>query len=557
MSTRRRFLSQTAPLTLVPWLGACGGSDRSSNVALDTPRVGVDPGAVRFGFEHGVASGDPLPDAVILWTRVTPLLDPSVDAGVSADGEERLIDAGPVAVEWRVARDAAMTDLLLAGQAETNADLDYTLKVDARGLSSGTSYFYQFSVASAVSPVGRTRTLPEGHVERWRVAVTSCANYPQGFFHAYRKIAERSDLDLVLYLGDYIYEYANRSFGDGEPLGRVPEPNREILTLGDYRRRYAQYKRDPDLQEVHRLHPAVAVWDDHELADNAYRGGAKNHTEGAEGAWDERKQVAVRAFHEWMPIRAPDPAAPIRIYRSFAVGDLTDLIMLDTRLIGRDPSPLDVCDPAVVNDPDRQLLGTEQESWFFGELARSAARGARWRLVGQQVAFAPLRNLPPDGACLGSSDKWSAFAGSRSRVFDAIESGAIGNVVILTGDAHSSWGNDLPRDPFDPAAYDPETGRGSLAVELIVPGVTSPGIPDPAEAARSDQLYRATHPHIRYIEQYSQGYLLVTLTHAQAHAEWYYVSPVREPAALERSGGAVATQSGQNHLTLAPGSDAI
>lgn len=546
MVTRRRFLRQTAPLALAPWIAACSErrEPRQAIEASEPPSPGV-----RLSFLHGVASGDPTSDAVILWTRVTPEAPlASLDAGA---GTADAGGAGPISVHYVVARDAALTERVLEGRALTDASADYTLKVDATGLAPATTYHYQFRAGDAASPIGRTRTLPEGHVERLRFAVTSCANLPQGFFHAYRVLAERADLDLVLYLGDYLYEYGNGSFGDGAPIGRVPDPDREIVSLDDYRRRHAQYKLDPDLQAVHGWHAAVVVWDDHEFADNAHRAGAFNHQAGAEGSWEERKRAALRAYYEWMPLRPVDPAEPARIYRSFALGDLVDLLLLDTRLIGRDRQLDDPCDASAIDDPARQLLGAAQERWLLGELEASKRRGTRWRLVGQQVAFGQLLGDPAVLGCLGSIDKWSAYAATRARVLDALESRGIDNVVILTGDAHSSWGLDLARDPFDPTAYDPQTGRGSLAVELIGPGVTSPANPDPEGAAASEQRYRASHPHVRFTEHHSQGYVLVDVTHERTRAEWHFVSPVREPGASERLGGAVETRSGQNHLVPA------
>jgi alkaline phosphatase D len=560
MVTRRRFLLQTAPLTLASWLEACGGPSVPSLTAPggasrereegSEPAL-IPPGSI-FEFRHGVASGDPLADAVILWTRVTPLPPPplaTVDASASTSADADDAGISRVTVTWLIALDPALTQGVQSGSTETDAGADFTVKVDVRGLAAGVTYYYRFAVGPRSSPVGRTRTLPVGHVEQLRIGVTSCANYPQGFFHAYRKLAERADLDLVLCLGDYIYEFGNGTFGDGTPIGRVPDPDRELLTLDDYRRRHAQYKGDADLQELHRQHPTVAVWDDHELADNAYRDGADNHTPGREGDWEARKRAAMRAFHEWMPIRS-DPAHLARIFRSFSFGDLVDLIMLDTRIIGRDRSPTDVCDASQLNDPSRQLLGAEQESWFFAELEGSRNRGTRWRVVGQQVSFGQLLGDPPTLGCIGSRDKWGAFGAARARVLDAIEAGRIDNVVILTGDAHASWGLDVARDPFDPAAYDAATGRGSLAVECVCPGVSSPGITDPNAAASSALRYMATHPHLAYVDRHEQGYILVDVTHERARAEWYHVSSVREPAALEHLGGAVVTRTGQNHLSV-------
>jgi len=292
-------------------------------------------------FMHGVASGDPLTDAVILWTRVTPL-----------------VLGGAVEVEWFIAEDPGLVSIVDQGRTSTGPWRDYTVKVEAHNLAPGSTYYYRFHALGIGSPAGRTRTLPIGDVERLRFAVVSCANWPFGFFNAYRLIAERTDLDAVLHLGDYIYEYANGEFGDGTPLGRIPRPDNETITLSDYRTRHAQYKTDTDLQEAHRQHPFIAVWDDHESANNSWMHGAQNHNpELGEGPWFERRLASQRAYFEWMPIREQPLVAACterpQIFRRFGFGKLADLIMLDTRLYGRDRQP----DRPADDDPHRQLLG--------------------------------------------------------------------------------------------------------------------------------------------------------------------------------------------------------
>jgi alkaline phosphatase D len=531
MVTRRRFLTQTGSISLMPWLlthAGCGPS------ASNESEVKGPASSEQVAFLHGVASGDPLADGVILWTRIT------------VQGERA--EAPPLEVEWRIGLDPELSAPAQSGRVGTDASQDYTVKVDVRGLAAATTYYYVFSVGSVASAVGKTRTLPDGHVERLRMGVTSCANYPYGFFHAYRKLAERADLDVVLYLGDYLYEYGNGTYGDGAPLGRVPDPDLELVTLADYRRRHAQYKADADLQALHGEHACVAVWDDHESADNASRQGAANHQAGREGDWSTRRQSAMTAFFEWMPIRPAAPGNVERIYRTFAWGDLADVLMLDTRLIGRDRQ-VDECNRAQVEDPARSLLGGEQERWLVSQLQSSMDRKTRWRLLGQQVRFAELQD-PSTPECSGSNDNWSGYGASRDRLLRALESG-IDDVIILTGDSHASWGFDLPRDPLDPHAYDPATGRGSLAVEIIVPGVTSPGIRDRAEATRSEEAYRQRYPNVAFVERHSQGYVIIDVTHERARAEWHFVSSVREPEALERLGGAVEVKPGENHLTPA------
>jgi alkaline phosphatase D len=432
-----------------------------------------------------------------LWTRVTP------EAGRD----------GALQVEWRVATDAGMEEVVQGGVASAGAERDFTLHVEVTGLASATTYYYQFRTGDRTSRVGRTKTLPSGSVERMRFAVVSCANYPAGFFNAYASIAQ-ADVDLVLHLGDYIYEYADGILGDGASIGRAPSPPHELTTLEDYRARHAQYKTDPDLQELHRQHPMISVWDDHEVADDAFAGGALNH-QPSEGDYGVRRGAAERAYREWMPLR--DRGTP-SIYGSFQCGDLLDLLMLDTRLVGRDAGARQ-CDLSTQSDPARQLLGAEQEEWLAERLSASLARGARWRMIGQQVIFAPLAR---ESGCVHDADMWDGYPAGRERVLSMLESASIDNVVILTGDAHASYALDVARDPFSASEYDAASGRGSRLVELVTPGVSSPG-------RRGDaQRILSQHPHLKFTDQLRQGYVLVDVTHERLQAEWYFVSTVRE-----------------------------
>jgi len=539
--TRRSFLGRVAPAGVASFLpsaalSACGGArdETRLNGASGEVTAALEPWPAASGdspFRHGVASGDPLADAVILWTRVT-LAEPAPGSGASAAPL-------PVPVEWRLALDAELEQVVAQGTSVTDGSVDHTVHVDATGLDSDTTYYFQFRALGLTSSRGRTKTLPAGSLARMRLGVVSCANYPGGFFNVYGLLAA-ADVDLVLHLGDYIYEYPDLQFGAGAPIGRAPDPAREIVSLDDYRRRHAQYKTDADLQEVHRQHPFIAVWDDHEVANDAYQTGAQNH-QADEGDYQTRKQSALQAYLEWMPIRAS--RTPEILYRSFACGDLLDLVFLDTRHVGRD-AQVDRCDPAQLDDPARQLLGPAQEAWLGEQLRVSQARGARWRLIAQQVIFAPRARL---GGCVQSSDSWDGYGASRTRVLDALERDGIDNVVVLSGDAHSSWGIDVARDPFDPSAYDPDTGRGSLLVEFVTPAVSSPA-PDTPE-----QSILATHPHVKFTEQFRQGYLLIDVTVERTLAEWHLVPTVRERSAEEEVRAVLQTLSGQPHLIAADG----
>jgi alkaline phosphatase D len=504
--------------------------------------LAASPGALAAGhrrghsFDHGVASGDPLHDRVIIWSRVTPA---NWERGVT--------------VKWRVARDARMRQIVARGRVETDILRDFTIKVDVTGLEPARTYYYEFSTHGARSPVGRTRTLPV-NAQAARLATVSCSNLPAGLFNVYALIARRADLDAVLHLGDYLYEYANDTFGDGAALGRVPVPDREILSLVDYRQRHAQYKLDADLQAAHRQHPFICVWDDHEFANNTWKDGADNHNpEQGEGDWPARKQAAMRAYFEWMPIR--ETAEQSRIYRQFRFGDLADLLMLDTRAHGRDQQsrarsagpdvgyPAD--DPAA-NDPARTLLGFDQEDWLARNLSQSHADGVTWRLLGQQVLMAQLSLTR--GQSLLNFDVWDGYAPARQRLFDSMRDPRIGNLVVLTGDIHSSWANELTANPWDPATYDPATGRGVLGVEFATPAVSSPGIADPVEAALRAGRFRSLSPHMKYVELHQRGYVLLDIDRERVQGEFWHVATVDSPSREETLAAAFVNEAGANRL---------
>jgi alkaline phosphatase D len=478
-------------------------------------------------FRHGVASGDPLADRVVLWTRVT----------TSA--------SGPV-VAWSVASDERMSQIVVRGETPTGAARDFTVKVDVTGLEPAKTYYYRFASSGEQSVVGRTKTLPRANVSRVRLGVVSCSNLPQGFFNAYACLARRRDLDAVLHLGDYIYEYANAQYGDGRRIGRIPSPNKEMVELRDYRERHAQYKADPDSQAIHQNHPFICVWDDHEFANNSWSGGAQNHNNNGEveGSWRARRAAALQAYLEWMPIRDAAPALDGKIYRSFRFGDLASLIMLDTRIIGRDEqAPRENVNE--IESAGRQLLGAVQEGWLAEQFSASTRNSARWTLLGQQVMFAPQT---PVGGAAGNADSWDGYRGARRRVFDMIERAKIDNFAVLTGDVHSSWAYDLPRDPF--AGYDKATGRGSLGVEFAGTSVTSP-----SNVGRDGEpqlaALRASRPHLHYVDGRYRGYYVVDLTRERLQADYYAVATIQERSTNERFEKGFITESGRNHLVEA------
>jgi alkaline phosphatase D len=505
------------------FIGAAAVAGLGGFVRVDAQRGAAE----RKVFRHGVASGDPLADSAIIWTRVT--------APVGSRPE----------VVWEVASDPAFKRSVLRGTTATGVDRDFTIKIDAGGLEPATTYYYRFLALGERSPVGRTKTLPIAGVDRLRLAVASCSNLPYGYFNVYRRIAERADLDAVLHLGDYIYEYENGRYGDGKALGRIPAPNREILALADYRVRHAQYKMDPDLQEAHRQHPWIVVWDDHEIANNTWRDGAENHQpDRGEGGWAGRRDAAVRAFFEWMPIREDRATRQPRIYRTLPFGSLADLIMLDTRLIDRDEQAARREDLPIVDNPARSLLGAAQEQWLFTELAESKRANVRWQILGQQVMFAPL-SVP--GATSANTDTWEGYRPSRQRVIDAIRQRQIANAVILTGDVHSSWAYDVPANPWD--GYDPSSGRGTIAVEIVTPSVTSPNdFGTPPQAQQRIEKYLKERPHLRYVDGALRGYFVLDMTHERLQADWFYVPTVTEKNGTETFGKGLVSVAGNPHL---------
>lgn len=527
--TRRKLLKAAGALGIAATVPGCGDDAPPAMFDGGPPDGGPPDGGPpppSGPFRHGVASGDPLSDAVILWTRVTPE-DPAT--------------AGDVDVTWELASDPAFATILTSGTFTTNAARDFTVKVEATGLRAATTYYYRFHGLSETSAIGRTKTAPSGSTAHLRFAVAACASYAHGYFIGYRGIAARLDLDAVLFLGDYIYEYGDGQYGNT----RDYDPPTECLSLSDYRRRYAHYRLDADLREAHRQHPWIATWDDHELADNTWRDGAENHNPG-EGSFADRKAAAQQAYSEWMPLRdQPDIA---KIWRTLAYGDLAEIVVLDSRHWGRDEQVTGIDDPTL-NDPARQLLGADQETWLAERLTTTTAQ---WKLVAQQVVMSPF-------SVFFNADAWDGYPAARTRVLDVLESHALDDVIMLTGDIHMSIAGDLARNPTDPTAYDPDTGAGSLAVELVAPGISSPGLTRGIAMAQ-ESMIQMNAPQAKAWNLWERGYYVLDLTPARAQGAWFLVADVTRPASTEAFGFAVATAAGANHLTVedtpAPGTDA-
>jgi alkaline phosphatase D len=564
-STRRAFLRTVAAGTVV--------------AGTATGLTGCYFG--RFDFLHGVASGDPLPDRVILWTRLTPdaLLIESgrqlqLEASRNREARARLDELRNVAVTWEVASDRDFRRRVATGTGFARASADYTFKIDVERLRPATTYYYRFRCQGLLSPVGRTRTLPQAGAEQVKLAVVSCSNYPTGYFNVYAAIAARNDVDAVLHLGDYIYEYGRGEYASGPAaaLGREVNPAGEMLVLDDYRTRHAQYRTDPDLQALHAALPMIAVWDDHELTNDSWTGGAENHTEGSEGFWQQRRAAAIQAYHEWMPVRLPDPAYPDRIYRSFDFGDLLSLHMLDTRVIGRDRQ-LALTDfvgaggfdaagfVAAVGNPARQLLGADQSYWLQGQLARS---NALWQVLGQQVlmgrmnvplplltgtpvavyaaavakAQAGLPLTPQEQALLAQPaipynlDAWDGYAAARETVLGTARA-LNRNLVVLAGDTHNAWASNLD-----------DLNGNPVGVEFATASVTSPGLeevfPDENPQAFAAVWQQLVGPLV-YANTHQRGYLAVTATRSEMRAEWWYVDSILTRSASATLGRTLRT----------------
>ncbi|MGW6377914.1 alkaline phosphatase D family protein [Rhodococcus sp. NPDC055112] len=505
--------------------------------------AGAAPNAGTIGFAHGVASGDPLPDRVIIWTRVTPSAHAQPGSGV---GEQ-------VPLSWEVATDPGFTSIVRSGSITVGPETDHTAKVDVTGLSPATAYHYRFTarggaVAGQVSPVGRTLSAPanDADIQRLRFGVVSCSNWEAGYFSAYRHLAQREDLDAILHLGDYIYEYGRGEYGGRNGAVRPTDPAHEIVSLADYRIRHAQYKTDPDLMALHARLPFIATWDDHESADNAHKGGAENHNPATEGDWAARKANSTRAYFEWMPVRATGSGTEVTLYRRFRFGNLAEISMLDLRTY-RDEQTT-ASDGRKVDSPDRTITGRAQMDWLTKGIVSSPTR---WKVVGNPVMIAPtlvppldtrttkaltdLIGVPQAGIPFGT-DAWDGYAADRRRLYDAIAAAGVDNTVFLTGDVHTSWACDLP---LDAANY---PAGPTIGTELVVPSVTSPnmddslGVPPRTASLAAEEAYKAVNRHVRYLDFDSHGYGVFEVATSGAQMDWFYISDPLDPNATVRHG---------------------
>ncbi|MFC4003890.1 alkaline phosphatase D family protein [Prauserella oleivorans] len=525
---RRQVLRAGSSLAVVTGAALAGGTAEARTVAP---------------FAHGVASGDPLPDSVLLWTRVTPTADAVPGSG-----------RGPqVRVRWEVARDEGFTALVARGDTVTGPDRDHTVKVDVTGLAPDSWYFFRFHWQGATSPVGRTRTAPApgSPVQRLRFGVVSCANLQAGHFAAYRHLAARDDLDLVVHLGDYLYEYEAQA-----DAVRPHDPPVEITTLEHYRRRHAQYKSDPDLQALHARSPFAVTWDDHESANDAWSGGAENHTEPDEGLWTDRRAASQQAYSEWMPVRY-EPGG--QLYRRLTFGALAELSMLDLRTYRSEQAahPFD----RGIHDPERTITGEEQLRWLTSGLVTA---NAQWKFVGNPVMIAPVqfpstlstREIAALTELLGpiegvpyNGDQWDGYTADRAEVFQALRDHGVRDTVFLTGDIHSGWAAELPADPL---TY--PLNRQSVGTELVCTSVTSDNLDEilgvaPRTASLAvESAIRLANPHIKYLDFDSHGFSVLEVTPAAVRMDWFRLADRTDPASAATVTASALVRAGTQRI---------
>lgn len=495
-------------------------------------------GAISFGtgFTHSIASGEPQANSVLLWTRYV------------AGADTRL--------EWQVSESADFARIVSEGQVTALPEKDFCAKATATGLAPDRWYFYRFVAPDGtMSPVGRTRTLPQGPTQKFRLAVFSCANFGFGYFNAYGHAAVANDCDLAVHLGDYFYEYGRGNYPSTAEANPERElwPESEIVALADYRLRYATYRKDPDLQRIHQVMPMIAVWDDHESANDSWENGAQNHQPDTEGEWSVRKAAAKRAYYEWMPVAE-------HAYSTYDVGDLATLFRLDTRLEGREEqfdlgkvlegkenpqamiAALGAFRDGEWSAKERQLLGAAQEEWLANSLAASTERGATWQVLVQQVLIGKLKS--PSGLVdqLGDDlpayarqrliaasmaaeaglplnmDAWDGYPAARERVFKSALA-ADANLVVLAGDTHNAWSFDLAQD------------GARVGVEFGVSSVSSPGFESYLSQIAPDRmaaLLVGANDELRWADTSQRGYMTVELTPARATTEYRFVEGIRQ-----------------------------
>lgn len=488
------------------------------------------------GFTHGVASGEPAQQSVLLWTRYV------------GSGDSRLTA--------EISDNADFTGAKMAGEVQAKAERDFTTKITVHGLNPDQWYFFRFvGPDGSKSVVGRTRTLPQGPVQTFNIGVVGCSNMPFGYFNAYAHAAQNSDLDLIVHTGDYLYEYPIGTYPSIEETvaGRVIDPAHEIVQLADYRLRYAAYRSDPDLQRIHQVLPMIPSWDDHEFANDAYKDGAQNH-DSSEGDWEVRKRIAERVYREWMPVRDMEFGSPR--WREYQIGDLATLFFTESRIGGRD-KPVDLEEAIkgekdvaaalaafrddVWQDPERSMLGAVQEKWFGDALRSSKASGTKWQVWSQQCVMGELvlpqdaKNWVPEDAppiaqariAVGALaakiglpinfDSWDGYPQARARSLAAAQQ-ADADLIVLSGDSHNAW------------AFDLETQDGAAGVEFAGHSVSSPGFEAYTKGVNPDLVAKAVieaNKQLQWADTEHRGYMTVALTSEKVTSTWHFLDTIR------------------------------
>ncbi len=509
------------------------------------------------GFTHGIASGEPSQGSVLLWTRY--------------------VGNGNVKLTAEISNSPDFAGVIIGGEVDALVDRDHIAKITVQGLDPNHWYFYRFIAPDgSKSAVGRTRTLPEGPTPKFTIGVVGCSNLPFGYFNAYAHAAQNAELDLMVHTGDYLYEYPAGTYPSKEQAlpGRKLNPVTEMVHLADYRLRYAAYRSDPDLQRIHQVLPMIAMWDDHEFANDAYKDGAENH-DSSEGDWETRKRVAERVYREWMPVG--DMEYGNSRWSEYQIGDLATIFMTESR-IGARNEPVDLVAALrgqqdiqkaletfrddVWQDPDREMIGREQEAWLASGMQKSKASGTKWQVWSQQCVMGELK-LPQEAinwvaddapafakqrlavgamaAKIGlpiNFDSWDGYPQARERALSVAQQ-ADADLIVLSGDSHNAW------------AFDLVTSDGAAGVEFGGHSVTSPGIESYLTGANPDVAATAlteTNPQLQWADTAHRGYMTVTLTPERATSTWHFLDTIRAKSIAMMGSKSQTVLRGTNRL---------
>lgn len=474
-------------------------------------------------FYHGVASGDPLQDRVIIWTRVTT-------------------DAITVPVKWRVALDTGMSVIVAQGNTIADTSKDYTVKIDVTGLQPDKYYYYEFEALGRLSQRGRTKTLPTGDVQNLRLALISCANYSFGYFNAYDRIRESNDVDFVIHVGDYIYEDGIKT-GGVDTIHRRTFPEYDAFDLASYRLRYSWYHLDPSLRNLHQQYPMVVIWDDHEFANDAFADTSSNHHPATQGTWAVRKANAIRVFKEWIPMREDTAKINIIAFKQ-SIGDLADIIYTEDRIDKYDVNSVDQAINLIVNvdnisydTPNRTMHGFRQMDWMCDQLKKSTAK---WKILANQVVFSTYVYKGIGGLPFHQAAGWDVYPIERKRVIDTVNAHNIKNMVVLSGDIHVAMAFDVPSGVVP---YDATTGAGSAGVEFVCDNVVSGGI-----FGGMESFMYANNKHLKYVNPKSTGYTIINITPSSVCGDYWETDFGGLYSTSKKLLGTWCTKVDENHL---------